>query len=59
VALAAEMARDLDRLARARGMLRLRLANSQLGDPARYARAVEAAYRKIWRSWCVSRSGAA
>jgi protein O-GlcNAc transferase len=59
VALAQATARDLDNLARARSTLRSRLTNSQLGDPARYARAVEAAYRNIWRSWCASRAGAA
>src|SRR5262249_33249240 len=59
VALACATARDLDKLARARGTLRSRLTNSQLGDPARYARAVEAAYRDMWRSWCASRTGAA
>lgn len=59
VALACATARDLDKLAHVRGTLRSRLSNSQLGDPARYTRAVEAAYREIWRSWCASRTGAA
>jgi predicted O-linked N-acetylglucosamine transferase (SPINDLY family) len=58
VALACATARDLDKLARVRGTLPSRLSKSQLGDPARYTRAVEAAYREIWRSWCASRTGA-
>src|SRR5262249_33044663 len=37
--LASDTARDLDRLARTRSSLRSRLANSAVGDPARYTRA--------------------
>lgn len=46
------MTRDLDALARLRAELRPRLRRSPFGDPAQYARAVEAAYRAMWRTWC-------
>lgn len=45
-------AEDLDALARLRASLRRRVADSDIGDPTRYARAVEAAYRQMWRRWC-------
>jgi predicted O-linked N-acetylglucosamine transferase (SPINDLY family) len=54
VALAVAKTRDLDGLARLRAGLRPCVANSAIGDPRRYARAVEAAYRDIWRLWCAS-----
>jgi len=56
IALAVAKASDLEALARLRAGLRLRLANSAVGDPVRYARAVEAAYREMWRRWCSSSS---
>jgi hypothetical protein len=31
--------------------LRQRVAGSDFGDPVRYARAVEAAYRNMWQRW--------
>jgi predicted O-linked N-acetylglucosamine transferase (SPINDLY family) len=52
VRLAVEHARDLARLARLRGELRARLAASPIGDATAYCRAVEAAYRAMWRSCC-------
>jgi protein O-GlcNAc transferase len=52
VALAIAKAGDLDALARLRASLRARVAASVVGDPQRYARAVEAAYRDMWRRWC-------
>jgi predicted O-linked N-acetylglucosamine transferase (SPINDLY family) len=52
VALAIAKARDLDALARLRAGLRGRVAASAVGDPPRYARAVESAYRAMWRRWC-------
>jgi len=52
VRLARDLARDTDRLAALREDLRPRLADSALGDPKRYAAAVEAHYREIWRTWC-------
>jgi predicted O-linked N-acetylglucosamine transferase (SPINDLY family) len=45
-------AADLDTLARLRGTLRERIAASAFGDPTQYARAVEGAYRAMWRRWC-------
>jgi predicted O-linked N-acetylglucosamine transferase (SPINDLY family) len=52
VALAVAKARDVAGLARLRANLRNRLAGSQFGDPLRYARAVETAYRTMWQRWC-------
>ena len=52
VALAIAKAGDLDALARLRAGLRGRLADLAVGDPRRYARAVESAYRDMWRRWC-------
>jgi predicted O-linked N-acetylglucosamine transferase (SPINDLY family) len=44
--------RDLPRLAALRATLRDRLQRSPLMDTARFARAVEAAYRTMWHQWC-------
>lgn len=52
---AVAVADDLDAIARLRASLRGRMSASAIGDPARYARAVEAAYREMWRRWCASR----
>jgi predicted O-linked N-acetylglucosamine transferase (SPINDLY family) len=52
VAKACEAARDLDRLAALRLGLRQRIAASPFGDPGQYCRAVEGAYRQLWREWC-------
>ena len=52
VALAAAVAGDLDALASLRAKLRPLLANSVIGDIQRYTRAVETAYREMWRRWC-------
>jgi predicted O-linked N-acetylglucosamine transferase (SPINDLY family) len=52
VELVVAKARDLDALGRLRANLRERIAGSDFGDPVRYARAVEAAYRKMWQHWC-------
>ena len=52
--LAVTKATDLDALSRLRGTLRKRVADSAFGDPVRYTRAVEAAYREMWRYWCAS-----
>jgi len=56
VRLAVAKAADLGELAALRAGLRERIANSAIGDVARYARAVEAAYRGVWQQWC-ARSG--
>lgn len=55
VGLAVEKANDIDGLAGLRANLRPRLAKSAIADSAQYARAVEAAYREMWRRWCSSR----
>jgi predicted O-linked N-acetylglucosamine transferase (SPINDLY family) len=52
VRIASDLARDRDRLARLRASLRAEVADSPLCDAAAYARAVEAAYRQMWRRWC-------
>ncbi|MEO5374860.1 MAG: tetratricopeptide repeat protein [Alphaproteobacteria bacterium] len=52
VDIATRQAADLAGLARLRAGLRQRLADSPLGNPPLYARAVEAAYRTLWRQWC-------
>ena len=52
VRIALQAAQDLPRLARTRADLRQRLAASAFGDPERYTRAVEEAYRSMWRRWC-------
>lgn len=51
-ALAIAKASDLMALATLRQSLRTRVAHSPVGDPIIYTRAVEAAYRTIWRRWC-------
>jgi protein O-GlcNAc transferase len=43
---------DHDRRAELRRTLRQRMIASPLCDGMTYARAVEAAYRRLWRSWC-------
>jgi hypothetical protein len=52
VAVAARLAGDLERLARERATLRERLLTSPIGDGEQYTRAVESAYRAMWRRWC-------
>ncbi|MBI3706899.1 MAG: tetratricopeptide repeat protein [Proteobacteria bacterium] len=52
VARSVALACDLDRLAVLRHGLRARLAASPLCDTASFARAVEDAYRGMWREWC-------
>jgi predicted O-linked N-acetylglucosamine transferase (SPINDLY family) len=52
VEMAAELARDLPRLAGLRATLRDRMQASPLMDARRFARGIEAAYREIWERWC-------
>jgi protein O-GlcNAc transferase len=54
IALAAARATDLDALAKLRQDLPSRMARSPVGDGPGYARAVEATYREMWRTWCLN-----
>jgi len=49
---AVALARDLPRLAELRRQLRLRMERSPLMDAARFARHMEAAYRRVWSDYC-------
>jgi predicted O-linked N-acetylglucosamine transferase (SPINDLY family) len=53
VAIAARLARDLERLSALRTELRSRLAASPLTDAPRFTRNLEQAYRGMWQEWCV------
>ena len=44
--------KDLEKLSDLRSRLRGLMAASDFGDPLRYSRAVENAYREMWRNWC-------
>ena len=52
VEVAVAKAGDLPALAELRANLRERVEACEFGDPVRYARAVEAAYRDMWQRWC-------
>jgi protein O-GlcNAc transferase len=52
VDLAIAKATDLSALADHRATLRASVADSAFGDPGRYTRAVETAFREMWRRWC-------
>jgi protein O-GlcNAc transferase len=54
VQIAADLANDLPRLAELRRTLRQRMEASPLADAPRFARSIEAAYRQMWRQWCVA-----
>ncbi len=58
VAIAARLARDLDRLDALRSGLRERLRASPLCDAPHFARAMEGAYRALWRQWCATNAAA-
>ncbi|HEY1980883.1 MAG TPA: tetratricopeptide repeat protein [Xanthobacteraceae bacterium] len=58
VAIAAALARDRDELSALRGSLRGRLIASPLCDAAGFARAMQDAYRRMWRAWCVAADAA-
>jgi predicted O-linked N-acetylglucosamine transferase (SPINDLY family) len=53
VAIASGLARDLPRLAGIRVGLRARMEASPLMNGPEFARDVEAAYRAMWREWCL------
>jgi predicted O-linked N-acetylglucosamine transferase (SPINDLY family) len=48
------LAQNLGRLAALRGGLRERLQSSPLTDGKRYVADVEAAFRRMWLTWCES-----
>jgi predicted O-linked N-acetylglucosamine transferase (SPINDLY family) len=52
VCLAADLAGNLPRLRELRATLRERMQSSRLMDATGFARAVESAYRDLWRKWC-------
>jgi len=54
IATAVAMSKDIGALAKLRDELRGRLLGSAIGDPIRYARAVEAAYRSVWQEYCAT-----
>jgi predicted O-linked N-acetylglucosamine transferase (SPINDLY family) len=55
VEIAVRLAGDLGRLTHERATLRERLLTSPMGDAGQYTRAVESAYRGLWRDWCAGR----
>src|SRR5215469_8886492 len=50
------VANDLGKLPDLRSRLRGLMAASDFGDPVRYSRALENAYREMWRHWCATRT---
>ncbi|WP_434661346.1 tetratricopeptide repeat protein [Paraburkholderia sp. A3BS-1L] len=56
VAIVIALACDLPRLAALRAGLRERMQRSRLMDGTRFARNMEAAYRRMWEAWCVDAS---
>ena len=54
VEIAAGLARDGHRLAGLRSTMRARLEASALRQPAEFVRALEEAYRGMWKGWCES-----
>jgi protein O-GlcNAc transferase len=54
VAIASRVTVDLSRLATIRAALRARMESSPLMQGPRFARNMEAAYREMWRRWCIA-----
>ena len=54
VQIAVGLVSDLLRLSNIRATLRQRMQSSVLMDAPRFARNIEAAYREMWRRWCVT-----
>lgn len=52
VRIAVELAGDVDRLMQLRSELRGRMLRAPLTDAARFARAIESAYRSMWKAYC-------
>jgi predicted O-linked N-acetylglucosamine transferase (SPINDLY family) len=57
VAIAANLARDVAKLNELRSTLRPQMERSPLMDAPRFARNIEAAYRRMWHTWCETASG--
>jgi len=55
VSLAIEMSRDRETIASLRRTLRSRMRESPMMDEVRFARDIEAAYRRMWTAWCENR----
>ncbi|MFM7136608.1 MAG: tetratricopeptide repeat protein [Planctomycetota bacterium] len=55
IARATALANDLPRLSALRAGLRQRMRQSPVMDAPALARNIEAAYRRIWEAWCLSR----
>ncbi|MFQ5935084.1 MAG: tetratricopeptide repeat protein [Acidiferrobacterales bacterium] len=54
VEISLRLAGNLERLAGLRSGLRQRMKDSPLTDSLGFARSVEAAYRSMWKAWCVN-----
>ena len=57
VEIATLLAHDRPRLAELRRTLRARMEGSVLMDAPRFARGIEAAYRRMWHLWCKEETG--
>lgn len=54
VEIAVARSQEIEKLVRVRGELPARIAASAAGNPVLYTRAVEDAYRTMWRTWCAA-----
>jgi protein O-GlcNAc transferase len=52
VRIAVDLAKDLPKLQQIRSTLRRRMQQSPLMDAPRFTRNIEAAYRRMWHTWC-------
>jgi predicted O-linked N-acetylglucosamine transferase (SPINDLY family) len=57
VRIAADLGKDIGRLSDLRSTLRRRMEHSPLMDAAKFAMGIEAAYRRMWRTWCEKNPG--